>query len=89
MFDDSPEGFMLAKAHRVIKRRALPHSRAELRAAYADINRRLNLGEQPLGAFGKSILGYATYFESHGASEDEAKLLAHSLLEVMCLDHSY
>jgi hypothetical protein len=68
----------VAKAARV-----LPHSRATLRAAHADITRRIALGEQPLGVFGKSLLGFAIYFEALGATEDQSRLLAAALIQLV------
>jgi hypothetical protein len=89
MQPDDPSQIFVAKAIRVadhaIKRRNIPKTRAELKAADADIERRIKRCESPLGAFGRSLLGYAQYFsEQFGVDDGEAKLLAMALLELKC-----
>jgi hypothetical protein len=86
---DDPSQIFVAKARSVLeaglRRRQVPKNRADLKAADADIERRIKRCESPLGVFGRSLLGYATYFsEQFGVDDDEAKLLAHALLELKC-----
>jgi hypothetical protein len=89
MPSDDPSQILVAKAIRVadraIKHLNIPKTRADLKAADQDIERRLKRCESPLGVFGRSLLGYATYFsEQFGVDDGEAKLLAHALLELKC-----
>jgi hypothetical protein len=87
MHDDTPEGYLLAKAARVceagIRRRSLPTNRNQLRQHLAHIRAELRNRRDPLDGFGLSVAGLRSYFTNLGADYHQADLLAGAAAELI------